>query len=116
MNNRMKKEKIKFLIKITNNTRLLRYIVRNYFVFFSFFFPFKCSTTCGPGTRTRSATCVTQGPTCNLAEKPITQDACDLGPCTTKSPQTNAISTRIESSQWLYTEWSEEVRNIIIIL
>lgn len=67
-----------------------------------------CSTTCGPGTRTRSATCVTQGPTCNLAEKPITQDACDLGPCTTKSPQTNAISTRIESSQWLYTEWSEE--------
>lgn len=38
MNNRMKKEKIKFLIKITNNTRLLRYIVRNYFVFFSFFF------------------------------------------------------------------------------
>ncbi|XP_017764298.1 PREDICTED: thrombospondin type-1 domain-containing protein 4-like [Eufriesea mexicana] len=67
-----------------------------------------CSATCGPGQRTRAATCVTQGPPCDLEVKPITQDACDLGPCTTKSPQTNAISTSLESAQWLFTEWSED--------
>ncbi|CAK9800402.1 Thrombospondin type-1 domain-containing protein 4 [Anthophora plagiata] len=66
-----------------------------------------CSTTCGPGRRTRSATCVTQGPPCNLEEKPTTQEVCDLGSCFTKHSQTNAISTRLESPQWLYTEWSE---------
>ncbi|XP_034173334.1 thrombospondin type-1 domain-containing protein 4 [Osmia lignaria lignaria] len=66
-----------------------------------------CSTTCGPGKKTRTANCITQGPPCDLEEKPITQEACDLGPCTTKPPQTNIISTRLQSPQWLYTEWSE---------
>ncbi|XP_060822427.1 thrombospondin type-1 domain-containing protein 4-like isoform X1 [Bombus pascuorum] len=66
-----------------------------------------CSTTCGPGKRTRTATCVTHGPSCDLEVKPITQDTCDLGPCPIKSPQTNAISTRLQSPQWLYSEWSD---------
>lgn len=48
--------------------------------------------------------------------KPITQDACDLGPCTTKSPQTNAISTSLESAQWLFTEWSEDVGIISLFI
>ncbi|CAL7945946.1 unnamed protein product [Xylocopa violacea] len=66
-----------------------------------------CSTTCGPGKRTRVATCVTQGPPCNLEEKPDTQEACDLEPCTTRPPQTNAIFTRLQTPQWLYTEWTD---------
>ncbi|KAK9305288.1 hypothetical protein QLX08_003643 [Tetragonisca angustula] len=66
-----------------------------------------CSTTCGPGKKTRTATCVTHGPPCDLEAKPVTQDACDLGSCVTKSTQTNAISTRLQTPQWLYTEWSE---------
>ena len=66
-----------------------------------------CSTSCGPGKRTRAATCVAQGPSCDLEEKPITQEACDLGPCSTKQPPENAVSTRLYNPQWLYTEWSE---------
>lgn len=67
-----------------------------------------CSTTCGPGKKTRTVSCVTQGLPCNLEEKPNTQDACDLGPCAPKASQTNAIPARLEDSRWLYTEWSEE--------
>lgn len=67
-----------------------------------------CSTSCGPGRRTRIATCVTEGPPCDLEEKPITQELCDLGPCSTRPPATNALSTRLQNPQWLYTEWSEE--------
>nr|XP_031837415.1 thrombospondin type-1 domain-containing protein 4-like [Nomia melanderi]XP_031837416.1 thrombospondin type-1 domain-containing protein 4-like [Nomia melanderi]XP_031837417.1 thrombospondin type-1 domain-containing protein 4-like [Nomia melanderi]XP_031837418.1 thrombospondin type-1 domain-containing protein 4-like [Nomia melanderi]XP_031837419.1 thrombospondin type-1 domain-containing protein 4-like [Nomia melanderi]XP_031837420.1 thrombospondin type-1 domain-containing protein 4-like [Nomi len=66
-----------------------------------------CSTSCGPGKRTRAVTCVTQGPPCNHETKPITQEACDYGPCTTKLPSLNVVSTRLQSPQWLYTEWSE---------
>ncbi|KZC08524.1 ADAMTS-like protein 4 [Dufourea novaeangliae] len=66
-----------------------------------------CSTSCGPGKRTRFATCVTQGLPCDLETKPDTQEACDFGPCTTKPPPVNVASTRLQSPQWLYTEWSE---------
>ncbi|KAI4496138.1 hypothetical protein M0802_008005 [Mischocyttarus mexicanus] len=70
----------------------------------------QCSTTCGTGKRTRLVTCEPQEYLCNLSEKPISQEVCDLGPCTVKFSSSNAISLtepRV-TSQWLYTEWSEQ--------
>ncbi|XP_054005610.1 thrombospondin type-1 domain-containing protein 4-like [Hylaeus anthracinus] len=65
-----------------------------------------CSTSCGPGKRTRLATCSAQS-SCDPESKPNTQEACDLGPCLAKSPQVNGVSTRLQSPLWLYTEWTE---------
>nr|XP_050850774.1 thrombospondin type-1 domain-containing protein 4-like isoform X2 [Vespula vulgaris]XP_050850775.1 thrombospondin type-1 domain-containing protein 4-like isoform X2 [Vespula vulgaris]XP_050850776.1 thrombospondin type-1 domain-containing protein 4-like isoform X2 [Vespula vulgaris]XP_050850777.1 thrombospondin type-1 domain-containing protein 4-like isoform X2 [Vespula vulgaris]XP_050850778.1 thrombospondin type-1 domain-containing protein 4-like isoform X2 [Vespula vulgaris]XP_050850779.1 len=70
----------------------------------------ECSTTCGVGKRTRLVTCEPQEYLCNVAEKPISQEVCDSGPCTVKFSSTNAISStepRV-TSQWLYTEWPEQ--------
>ena len=103
-----KESKRASLYKNEMSRRDLRYDAFNFF-----FFP-KCSTTCGPGKKTRTATCVTHGPPCDLEAKPVTQDACDLGSCVTKSTQTNAISTRLQTPQWLYTEWSEGVGTILL--
>lgn len=76
----------------------------------------ECSTTCGAGKRTRLVTCEPKEYLCNVAEKPISQEVCDLGPCTVKFSSSNAISlteprvttTTTTISQWLYTEWSEQ--------
>ncbi|XP_015181428.1 PREDICTED: ADAMTS-like protein 4 isoform X2 [Polistes dominula] len=78
----------------------------------------ECSTTCGAGKRTRLVTCEREEYFCNTAEKPISQEVCDLGPCTVKFSSSNAISlteprgttttTTTITSQWLYTEWSEQ--------
>ncbi|XP_014601645.1 PREDICTED: thrombospondin type-1 domain-containing protein 4-like isoform X3 [Polistes canadensis] len=76
----------------------------------------ECSTTCGVGKRTRLVTCEPKEYLCNVAEKPISQEVCDLGPCTVKFSSSNAISltepqvttTTTTISQWLYTEWSEQ--------
>lgn len=68
----------------------------------------QCSTSCGPGKRTRIVTCLTHGHPCDLEERPDTQETCDLGPCTTKFQASGALSTRLQTPQWLYTEWSEQ--------
>lgn len=69
---------------------------------------FKCSVSCGPGRRTRVATCISQS-ACDPEQKPTTQETCDMGPCLSKPLIANAVSTRFQSPQWLYTEWSEGV-------
>ncbi|XP_076178338.1 thrombospondin type-1 domain-containing protein 4 isoform X2 [Ptiloglossa arizonensis] len=65
-----------------------------------------CSVSCGPGRRTRVATCISQS-ACDPEQKPTTQETCDMGPCLSKPLIANAVSTRFQSPQWLYTEWSE---------
>lgn len=69
----------------------------------------QCSTSCGPGKRTRTITCITKGwGTCAAEEKPVVQEACDLEPCLTKPSTTNAIPMNVHGSPWLFTEWSQQ--------
>ncbi|XP_011333110.2 thrombospondin type-1 domain-containing protein 4 isoform X2 [Ooceraea biroi] len=67
----------------------------------------QCSTSCGTGRRTRIVTCVTQGAPCNLSEKPEAHETCDLRPCLAKSASLNIVSEKLQSPQWLFTEWSD---------
>ncbi|XP_012540115.2 thrombospondin type-1 domain-containing protein 4 [Monomorium pharaonis] len=68
----------------------------------------QCSTSCGVGKRTRVVTCVTEDTPCDLSEKPEAHETCDLGPCLMKSTSPNAVSAKLQSSQWLFTEWSDQ--------
>lgn len=69
----------------------------------------KCSTSCGVGKRSRVVTCVTLGAPCELSEKPEVHETCDLGPCLAKSTPLNVVSAKLQSPQWLFTEWSDQV-------
>lgn len=68
----------------------------------------QCSTSCGVGKRTRIITCVTEGAPCDLSEKPEAHETCDSGPCPVKSTPQNVVSAKLHSSQWLFTEWSDQ--------
>lgn len=67
-----------------------------------------CSTSCGVGKKMRVVTCITQSAPCDLSEKPEMHEACDLGPCLTKSTPLNVVSAKLQSPQWLFTEWSDK--------
>jgi len=69
----------------------------------------KCSTSCGVGKRTRVVTCVTEDAPCDLSEKPEAHETCNSGPCLAKSTPLNVISAKLQSPQWLFTEWSDQV-------
>lgn len=69
----------------------------------------KCSTSCGAGKKMRVVTCITQGAPCDLSEKPEIHETCDLGPCLAKSTPLNVVSAKLQSPQWLFTEWSDQV-------
>lgn len=69
----------------------------------------KCSTSCSIGKRTRVVTCITHDAPCDLSEKPETHEICDLGPCLAKSTPLSIVSANLQSPQWLFTEWSEQV-------
>lgn len=71
----------------------------------------KCSASCGTARRTRTVTCVAQSAPCNLSDKPEAHETCDLGPCLAKS--LNVVSANLQSSQWLFTEWSDQVRSLV---
>ncbi|XP_023290468.1 thrombospondin type-1 domain-containing protein 4 isoform X2 [Orussus abietinus] len=67
----------------------------------------QCSTTCGPGRRTRQVTCITLGNPCIVTEMPAVHEPCDLEPCSTESLK-NVVPTDPNASPWLYTEWPQE--------
>ncbi|XP_032689161.1 thrombospondin type-1 domain-containing protein 4-like [Odontomachus brunneus] len=68
----------------------------------------QCSTSCGVGKRSRVVTCVTLSAPCDLSEKPEAHEICDLGPCLAKSTPLNIVSAKLQSPQWLFTEWSDQ--------
>ncbi|XP_014488644.1 PREDICTED: thrombospondin type-1 domain-containing protein 4-like [Dinoponera quadriceps] len=68
----------------------------------------QCSTSCGVGKRSRVVTCVTLGAPCELSKKPEAYETCDLGPCLAKSTPLNIVSAKLQSPQWLFTEWSDK--------
>ncbi|XP_067205894.1 thrombospondin type-1 domain-containing protein 4 isoform X2 [Linepithema humile] len=68
----------------------------------------QCSTSCGVGKKMRVVTCITQGAPCDLSEKPEIHETCDLGSCLAKPTPLNVISAKLQSPQWLFTEWSDQ--------
>ncbi|KAH0956535.1 hypothetical protein HN011_002442 [Eciton burchellii] len=68
----------------------------------------QCSATCGTGRRTRIVSCVTQDAPCNRSEEPEAHETCDLGPCLGKSALSSVVSAKLQSPQWLFTEWSDQ--------
>ncbi|KAK0097575.1 hypothetical protein PV326_000993 [Microctonus aethiopoides] len=57
-----------------------------------------CSVTCGSGFKNRTVTCVTDGESCSLSNKPIDEIICNT-PCNSHVPKHD------HQSIWLYTEW-----------
>ncbi|XP_048513689.1 ADAMTS-like protein 4 isoform X2 [Athalia rosae] len=73
----------------------------------------ECSTSCGPGIRKRVVFCSPNinGRNCIPAEKPPTEESCDLGTCAVKTLPTTTVNSNAitaANSRWLYTEWSRQ--------
>lgn len=61
------------------------------------------------GKKTRVVTCATEDAPCDLSEKPEVYETCDSGSCPVKSTPLNVVSAKLQSPQWLFTEWSDLV-------
>nr|XP_033341266.1 thrombospondin type-1 domain-containing protein 4-like isoform X1 [Megalopta genalis] len=59
-----------------------------------------CSTTCGPGVKNRTVTCITSGMACPLFDKPESEKICDSGPCVRNGAE--------QRSPWLHSDWSSK--------
>ncbi|XP_031847166.1 thrombospondin type-1 domain-containing protein 4 isoform X3 [Nomia melanderi] len=59
-----------------------------------------CSTTCGPGVRNRTVTCITSGKSCPSFTKPESEKVCESAPC----PRNGAE----QRAPWLHSDWSSK--------
>ncbi|KZC12893.1 Thrombospondin type-1 domain-containing protein 4, partial [Dufourea novaeangliae] len=60
-----------------------------------------CSTTCGPGVRNRTVTCITSGKSCPLSDKPESEKTCESVLCMQNGAEQ-------QQAPWLYSDWSSK--------